>query len=456
MGEKRKMPLWRRKASHRLLAAKSRRRYLVATIAASFLLLGYPGDRSWPNDARNGADAWQAASAMLCDSFSQAVVPGSTREDFTFTSSYDGSTQWAALQVPSKPPPVAGYPIVIALHGWDASVGQSSGRDTMISAFGPMAEQQGWLLAAPEMHGERTSGDTSLAARAAQHDTLDTLAVVRAKYQVDASRIYITGLSMGGMAAVVTAAKYPDVFAAAVDYDGISDLAKWYDESVLLQSEIAAEAGGTPSEMAFEYARRSPVSFASNLKHVPLAIIHGQADDVVLPHHATDLYTAVQSYGPDNVEIHWFAGGHVIPAEYGPDWAAAFFARYTLNTTPHTLSIKTDESKAYYWLGVRQTGAGHWTTVEATTDDGRQQIVATVTDSTSVEVTFDLQQLGFDTVSAYTVHNVDLSTGVTTMSTMTPQAGQIMIAEPSSSHQLTLSCAAIRFPNKVYLPAVLK
>ncbi|MBD3580931.1 prolyl oligopeptidase family serine peptidase [Flavobacterium sp. D33] len=71
---------------------------------------------------------------------------------------------------------------------------------------------------------------------------------LKSKYRVDADRVYLTGLSMGGFGTFEFAGRFPDEFAAIAPVCG----------------------GGDPTK-------------AYRLRHIPTWIFHGAKDDVVLP-----------------------------------------------------------------------------------------------------------------------------------------------------------------------------
>ncbi len=75
---------------------------------------------------------------------------------------------------------------------------------------------------------------------------MDVLAYVRKKYATDSSRVYVTGMSLGGYGTMEFAGKYPEVVTAAVALCG----------------------GGNPND-------------ACNLAQVPLWIQHGDRDRAV-------------------------------------------------------------------------------------------------------------------------------------------------------------------------------
>ncbi|HEU4376811.1 MAG TPA: PHB depolymerase family esterase, partial [Telluria sp.] len=87
---------------------------------------------------------------------------------------------------------------------------------------------------------------------------------VLAKYNVDRSRVYLTGLSMGGYGAWDVASRYPEYFAAVAPICG----------------------GGIP----FQVGR---------MKHVPTWVFHGMKDDAVPERESARMVAALQAAGGD-------------------------------------------------------------------------------------------------------------------------------------------------------------
>lgn len=87
---------------------------------------------------------------------------------------------------------------------------------------------------------------------------------VLAKYNVDRSRVYLTGLSMGGYGAWDLAIRYPDYFAAVAPVCG----------------------GGTPIQVA-------------RMKHVPTWVFHGLKDDAVPERESARMVAALKEAGGD-------------------------------------------------------------------------------------------------------------------------------------------------------------
>ncbi|MDR1959389.1 MAG: prolyl oligopeptidase family serine peptidase [Planctomycetaceae bacterium] len=101
----------------------------------------------------------------------------------------------------------------------------------------------------------------------------------RLRYQIDTSRIYLTGFSMGGFGTFHVASDYPDYFAAIVPL-----------------------AGGGESEKA------------ENLLTVPTWAFHGDADDVVNYEMTSRMIDAMRALNHPNVHLTTLHdAGHGIP-----------------------------------------------------------------------------------------------------------------------------------------------
>ncbi|HVU18584.1 MAG TPA: PHB depolymerase family esterase [Candidatus Didemnitutus sp.] len=110
-------------------------------------------------------------------------------------------------------------------------------------------------------------------------DLLATLDEVTAKWRVDADRVYLTGLSMGGYGAWSLGLHHADRFAAVVP---ISGGANYLDA-------LNAQDGTSPQAKA--------------LRHVGIWIVHGAIDPVVPVSEATRLYELLKNSGFDDLRI---------------------------------------------------------------------------------------------------------------------------------------------------------
>lgn len=120
-----------------------------------------------------------------------------------------------------------------------------------------------------------------------QQNILEAVAWAKETYAVDEKRVYLTGTSGGGHMTLLMAAKYPEVWAAACAFVGISDLAAWHDKHADDQygDDTRACTGGGPGEseaIDAEYRERSPLTFLSSPKlaelDLPLDILAGVFD----------------------------------------------------------------------------------------------------------------------------------------------------------------------------------
>jgi len=115
-----------------------------------------------------------------------------------------------------------------------------------------------------------------------------------------------------------------------------------------------------------------------------------------------------------------------------------FFAPWTRIANPTDLVIRTDESKAYYWLDITQTGIPHWTAITASFNAAAQFITASVDDSYPVTVGFNLKRMGLADTTTYIVEDYNPATGRITVYNATPTAGRLAVVTGGSRHELML------------------
>lgn len=340
-----------------------------------------------------------------------AVVSGTV----PLTSTYELAqgqviTQLVWYQIPMSYTESISVPLLIGIHGMGGS-GQGT-RDFLA----PEANNRGWLLAAPEMHGNYyiNTGQYALAWPGAQHDIIDTIEYMMSEYEVDPSRVYIVGGSMGGQTAAMMVAKHPDVFAAAVPWKPLTDLTDWYYELGSLgdpyntRPKIRRETegtynGATPSEAPFEYQRRSPIEMPQNSRLTPVKMWHDVDDIYVDIHHSRDLRNDINSWTPPTpvtlIEVP--SGDNDCPPDSQGDFEHCytpppadlfdFLSGFTLNMDPPlSLTTRTDESKPYYWLNFAQMGGDHWSEVEAAYSLADKTVTATIADTQPLTLAFNL------------------------------------------------------------------
>ncbi|HJU42854.1 MAG TPA: PHB depolymerase family esterase [Vicinamibacterales bacterium] len=174
-------------------------------------------------------------------------------------------------------------PLVIALHGLGAN------EDSFFDAYQrqpvQLAEKHGFLMAAPlgyrvdGFYGSRIMGSTDVVAQRrgeySEKDVLEVLRLMKANYNVDESRIYLMGHSMGAIGTWALGAKYPQIWAALVAFAGT----------------------GSPA-------------LAEQMKSIPQFVVHGDNDPTVNVAGSRNMTAALKKAGATVTYIEVPAGGH--------------------------------------------------------------------------------------------------------------------------------------------------
>jgi predicted esterase len=174
-------------------------------------------------------------------------------------------------------------PLVIALHGLG---GNEDGFFDQYEKLPPqLAEQHGLLMAAPlgfrrdGFYGSGLMGAGDAASRRrieySEKDVLEVLRLMKAAYNVDESRIYLMGHSMGAIGTWALGSKYPQTWAALVSFAGT----------------------GAPS-------------LADNMKGIPQFVVHGDADNTVNVAGSRNMVAALKKLNANVTYIEVPGGSH--------------------------------------------------------------------------------------------------------------------------------------------------
>jgi len=184
------------------------------------------------------------------------------------------------------------YPLIVALHGMGGT------HDTLFEMNGgilPRAtEDGGYILVSPmgyRRHGgygsDRVEGASASPTRRqltrlSYLDVINVLELVREEYEIDDSRIYLMGGSMGGGGTWRIASRHPEIWAA------IAPICP----------------GTTPDEIDLE-----------GMRHIPVVVTHGDADTTVPVERSRTMTAAMEELGM-TYEYHEIeGGGHLILRE---------------------------------------------------------------------------------------------------------------------------------------------
>lgn len=194
------------------------------------------------------------------------------------TSTKDGTEQPSYLILPegvtseSKP-----TTLVVSLHPWSADL--DGGRNPDLEA---LVYEKGWIYLWPNFRG-RNDTPQALGSELAQQDILDAVDWVKAHYPVDEKRVFLTGRSGGGHMTMLMCGRYPEVWAGAVAWVGISDLAAWHEthRDGNYGAMIRQAVGGAPGDsdaIDAELKARSPITHLANAKDVAIHVAAGRHD----------------------------------------------------------------------------------------------------------------------------------------------------------------------------------
>ncbi len=246
-----------------------------------------------------------------------------------------------ALYVPSGYSPQIAYPLIVCLHGagfdgnrylerWSARLGES------------------YIVLCPSVEGGTWWTDE------AAGQVISLIQDIKARYNIDTNRIFLTGMSNGGVGALRIGINFPDRFAG-----------------------IAPMAGAMPVEA---------MPFLKNLKNTPVYIIHGSEDQVMAVEYSRKISNRLTDLGYDVVykehnRVHPEAGGHFFPAEELPDlikWLGG--KRRTPYPKELTFLMNGNGRRGYYWATIDETeekkegkkNRALFTSIEAKAVDGNR------------------------------------------------------------------------------------
>lgn len=184
------------------------------------------------------------------------------------------------------------YPLVLFLHGagergsdnfsqlkWGAAHFADPGMRQQYPAFvvAPQAPEDSWWSNF-ESNDDSTSFSASLKGNPSEpmQLTMELLDELQEEYAIDANRLYVTGLSMGGFGTFDLIEREPNKFAAAVPICGGGDVTR-----------------------------------AFLLKDMPIWIFHGSQDEVVDVRHSREMVDAIRLAGGSPGYTEYPDAGHV-------------------------------------------------------------------------------------------------------------------------------------------------
>ncbi len=227
-----------------------------------------------------------------------------------------GDEMTFGLFVPPTYDPTKSYPLVMCLHGAGFT------GDSYLERW---AERLGdsYILACP------TISMGAWWSRYGEELVLATMQAVQNRYHIDPDRIYLTGMSNGGIGAWIIGMHHAPRFAA-----------------------VAPMASGI-DDVLFPFLR--------NLRHTPLYVIHGASDQIMPVWLSRNITNELAQLGIAHVyrEHEWshpHAGGHFFPRQELPD-LVKWFGQQRRERFPKTISVVRDASHLteFGWVRIDST-----------------------------------------------------------------------------------------------------
>ena len=227
-----------------------------------------------------------------------------------------GQTYPLSLFIPPTYQASRAYALVVCLHGFGFT-----GEEYLERWRTRLGED--YLLACP------TYPSGAWFTRRAEELVLETVRQARRRYHIDPNRVFLTGMSNGGIGAWLIGMHHAPLFA------GLAPMASGLDDVVM--------------------------PFLANLRGTPVYIIHGAKDQVMPVDLSRSIARELEVLGYPHVyrehqREHPMAGGHYFPREELPD-LVAWFNRQRREPLPTSLTAVRDGShfQSFNWVRLDAT-----------------------------------------------------------------------------------------------------
>jgi predicted esterase len=172
---------------------------------------------------------------------------------------YRGTLQPYSVYVPASYDPGRANPLILLLHCLNCN------HNTFHISSWPhlraLAESRGAIIATPLAYGEAGNYEEE-----AEWDVFDVLSDVSARYRIDRTRIYLSGMSMGALGTFRLATLYPDLWARAITFSSYTN-----PNCVSLSHRTPPPTCTAP----FNYWDQLP-----NVRNIPWGIVNGGLDQL--------------------------------------------------------------------------------------------------------------------------------------------------------------------------------
>jgi len=228
----------------------------------------------------------------------------------------DGRSYQLALSIPLTYQPSKGYALVVCLHGAGFT------GEAYLERWRARLEDE-YLLACPTYPGG------AWFTKQAEALVLASVKQVRRSYHIDPDRIFLTGMSNGGIGTWLIGMHHAPLFA------GIAPMASGLDQVLM--------------------------PFLANLRNTPVYMIHGEKDQVMPIELSRSISRELDALGYSHVYRehqgeHPVAGGHYFPREELPE-LTAWLNRQRRDPLPARLTVVREAShfQPFDWVRIDAT-----------------------------------------------------------------------------------------------------
>jgi dienelactone hydrolase len=295
------------------------------------------------------------------------AVEAHQHQSHTFMSNIDGSVQYYAV-APQKGGPTANPSLFFSVHGAEVEA------ISQARAYKPKAEGP---VVAPTNRRPRGFNWEDWG----RLDALEVLDVAKKNYRPDASRIYLTGHSMGGHGTWFLGATYAGQWASIAPCAGYPVLQGYGSADGL----IPTDAGSPVRAMLLRASNPSNVlQMAHNYKAAGVYIHHGDDDRVVSVNYARQMRKVLSEFHPDFAYYEYPGGSHWF-GDISVDWPPLFdfFKHHTRPATPQVLQIDFTTanpaiSATHHWVTIEQQEKSFmYSRVKLTLDTAKKTLTGT-------------------------------------------------------------------------------
>ena len=270
------------------------------------------------------------------------ATPG-TLTECAYIADVDGTAQPYYLHLPTKYDPKTPLPLIVFLHGY---VPSTSILDPWLlpEEICQIAEDNGCALLIP--YGRRNTDFEGVG----EKDVLDSQAVVQSLYRIDPMRVYLSGVSMGGMGTWHIALRHPGRYAAVAPMCGQTDMAKWWQGVANWP-----DRDGIPPFRRWMVEWDSPIDLVMNARNTPFFVQHGENDRLIPVEQSRTIVAAAEKLGIA-IRIYEFPGASHYIYWDSPCFknAWSWLKGFKLNPSPRRVDYKTyslDYGKSF-WLTI--------------------------------------------------------------------------------------------------------